>query len=198
MTDAPKPPPIPVPLSAEEKKSIKQWQWVLVGLGLLVVGLAFLLQYWAIRQTTVTTVDKTATKTVTTTAGTAIPSTLVTTCLGGGVVLLLAGCFYGRITKISWNGAEVDLSGTESADVKDVAGKVAGAKAPKDAVKQKLIEDRSVAFAQSAKALTLQGVAPQAVAQLLGVSDQEVAAQSEGSLLTRTAVAAAVKSVGLA
>lgn len=196
MVDAPKTPG-PVPLTPEEKQDIKKWQQVLIVAGIAVVLLAVILQIWAsILHTTKTVDSSTKNIVITTTSGSAPPATLIATCLGGGVLLLLAGSFYGRITKISWNGVDVMLTGAETSEVEAAAGAAAKSAAPNDAAKQSKITVKSTELAATTKSLLVRGYSVPAVQQLMGVSDADLAAQTDGSAFTRIAVAAAVKAVG--
>lgn len=91
------------------------------------IGLTIALQVWISRSDSTVSVVTSGGITTTTTSGGPPPAALVATCLGGGVLLLLAGAFYGRITKVSWNGVEVGLTGAVADAVKDKATEIATA-----------------------------------------------------------------------
>jgi len=119
-----------VVMSKADKQKLDEdaakWRRNLILLGFGMVALMICLEVLAMSQGTKVTEDKTvAGKTVTTTDGAALPAALITTCLGGAVLLFLGGAFYGRITKVSWNGVEVDLGAQAEKAVEKKADAVA-------------------------------------------------------------------------
>jgi HAMP domain-containing protein len=118
------------PMSEDQRRrtdaEVARWRRVLIGLGAALIVLTVVLELFAMfRGTTVTQDRTTPNRTVTTTDGAAVPTALITTCLGGAVLLFLGAAFYGRITKVSWNGVEVDLGPQAEKAVKDKADDVA-------------------------------------------------------------------------
>ena len=102
-------------------KNVWIWQVVLMAIGFVLVLLAGLLQLTISKLHSTTVVTKTATQTITTTGPSAPAGSLVTTVLAAGAVLILAGAFFSRVSKIVIpNVGEVDLQ-TQA----DIASKVA-------------------------------------------------------------------------
>lgn len=161
-----------------EKADVKRWRSILVRLGAVGVVLAIGFQIWASKIDSTTTKDETtAKKTVTTMTGVGPPATLITTFLGGGVLLMLAGAFYGRITKISWNGVVIELGSDQAADVtkKAVAAAHTLTRLSTDPKTQGETMDRlvetSMEFAIAGNTLLAHGYPVSVIPSMLGVAD---------------------------
>lgn len=103
---------------------------VALGIGFLVIGFVFVFARSGVGPTTVTTSGTSPDTTVITTAGhTALGSDVIDSFfLGAGVILVLSGAFYSRISKIGLPGggsielspiAQAKLAGSVGAQLKD-------------------------------------------------------------------------------
>jgi hypothetical protein len=91
-----------------------RWQVALTFLGAALVLAGGVLEFDILHHSSATVVRRLTGKTagtVTTVSAAAPATSLVATCLGAGIVLLLVGAFFSRITKISIdNVGEIDLA----------------------------------------------------------------------------------------
>jgi hypothetical protein len=94
--------------------------------GSVLVLAAAVLQWVISSYHSTTVVTKAGDTTTTVTGPSAPPATLVTTCLAAGIICILAGAFFSRISKVVVTGiGEVDLE-TQSALAGEVAKKAKG------------------------------------------------------------------------
>jgi hypothetical protein len=101
------------------------WQGLLIVLGIILLAAAGFLQWVISSYHTTSTVSKVGDVTTTVTGPSGPPAALVTTCLGVGAILVLAGCFFGRISKVVITGiGELDLS--TQADIAKAATEAVG------------------------------------------------------------------------
>jgi hypothetical protein len=109
--------------AVDTSSNVRGWQITLVVAGAILIAGGAVLQVVISRLHSTTVVTKTAHTTTTVTGPSPPPTALVTTVLGAGVVLLIVGALFSKISKIVLTGiGEIDL-GTQA----DIAGKAAAA-----------------------------------------------------------------------
>lgn len=109
--------------AVDTSQNVRGWQITLLVSGFALVILAIVLQAVISSFHSTTVVSKVGDVTTTTTGPAAPAAALVTTLLGAGAVLILAGAFFSKISKIVLTGiGEIDMS-TQA----DIAGKAAAA-----------------------------------------------------------------------
>lgn len=107
----------------DRTKDTLLWQLMLITGGVVALAAGAVLEVVLLSYHSTSTVLKTGNTTVTTTGPAAPSASLVTMCVGAGVLLILAAAFFGRIGKVVLPGGyEVDL---------DDAAKIAGMSAEK-------------------------------------------------------------------
>src|ERR1700733_9462039 len=132
-----------MPVAAVDRtKNPLLWQIVLGAAGAVAVAAGAVLEVVILKYHSTSTVNKNGNLTTTVTGPSAPTASLVTACLGAGVLLLLTSAFFSRISKVVITGiGEIDLD-TEAA----LAGKAA-AKAGGDPAKTAKIYKRAVSNA---------------------------------------------------
>src|SRR5262245_36459596 len=94
----------------DRSTGVKAWQATLCVAGAALVVMSAILELVIIRYHSSTVVTKSGDTTTTVTGPSAPPATLVTACLGAGIVCILAAAFFSRISKVVVTGiGELDL-----------------------------------------------------------------------------------------